>query len=142
MKFQHLIFLVLVALGGVGRAQTTNSFDQITSIIKDCVSNQWSVTCTLDPKQFMPLRGLRDPMAQLTLTETTQTLTEELSPGRTNQFQPVVVLLVFPAIKNKDIQDAVKAEAGFSDCPPLIFGYTERYVFVTSPGYINHGQYP
>ena len=125
----------VVILGQLVWADTTDA-DKITRMFNACMPTNWMFASSLKP---VPVRGLSNPIAQFTFTETTKTLGFGLSPGKTNTFHPTLILLAFPAAGAKEIAGAVEHNQARSDYPPLIFCLNDQYIFVTSPGYINNG---
>ncbi|MFZ5833719.1 MAG: hypothetical protein ACOY3P_26835 [Planctomycetota bacterium] len=137
MKTNALVLLsagLLVGCSGPSPADT-----EAAGFLPGPLPAGWMLTESTDPKQFKPLRGLSNPVAQLKLTDHSTTLTRDLAPGKPETFHPTLILLVFPRSQLETVEEAAEKEAVRSDCSPMIFGQTDQYVFVTSPGYVNRG---
>jgi hypothetical protein len=135
MKLAITAAVVALALAQLASAGS-NEGDKIVQALSACIPTNWIAAPSAKPA---PLRGLTNPAAQIVLTESSKTLTWDLSPAKSQTFHPTVILMAFPAGRSKEIETAVEQQKIRSDYPPLIFCSNAQYVFVTSPGYINRG---
>ena len=108
-------------------------------LIQNLLPTGWSLASTVEPAQFRPVTGLTNPLGQITLTEPGKQLLREVVPGRPETFPPTVVLLVFARHEAERVVAAVAKPAAGAANPPLVFGWSRDYIFVTSPGYLNGG---
>ena len=101
----------------------------------------WTMNISTDSKHFRPLEALTGALAELTLVNESITLKLEIGQGRIHEYHPNIILKVFPKSRLEEIEQAVKSLMASSRFPPIIFGSTDKYVYVTSPGAINNGNY-
>ena len=139
MKTIQAIFMIGFLLAGC--SAPSESGHQAAAFLPGPLPDKWTATCSTDSDAFKPLRGLTNAVAQITLVNTSETLTQELTPERTRTFYPNLVLLVFDKSELRLVEQVVEKEAFRSDYPPIVFGQTDKHVFVTSPGYVNQGLY-
>lgn len=117
----------------------SESEHQAARFLPDSLPTDWTLTISTDFNTFRPLRGLTNAVAQLTLVNTSVVLKRDLAPEESKEFHPNLILFVFPKSELKVVEQAVENERFRSDYPPIVFGRTEKYIFVTSPGYVNDG---
>lgn len=138
MKMKLAIPLIAVVFLGCSSSPSRPG-PVATSFLPGAPPAGWTVAVTADARQFKPVRGLANPIVQVTLTDSTAHLHREFWPGRSKTFHPNIVLLVFPVDDLGTVENAVRKESKNSDCPPMVFGASKTHVFVTSPGYVNGG---
>jgi hypothetical protein len=102
----------------------------------------WIMKVATDPKHFSYIEVLTGAWAELTLVNESFIIKRELPHGQIKEYHPNIILKVFPRSRLGEIERAVRARRPSSAYPPIIFGSTDKYIYVTTPGDINAGYNP
>jgi hypothetical protein len=139
MRLINLSLLIILFLGCSPDPRRQNDLKEL---FPAPLPENWIIKVTTDQRQFSPIEVLTGARAQLTLINESFIIKRELPQGRIREYHPNIILKVFPRSRLGEIEQAVKARMFSSAFPPVIFGSTDKYVYVTTPGDINNGYNP
>ncbi|MBN1550138.1 hypothetical protein JW979_01665 [bacterium] len=131
-----VITVIFWALLTLPASVSSDDSEELVRLFASCIPDNWTVAVSTDAG---PIRGLSHPAAQLIFTESNRWLTCDESIGHAKAFHPTLLLQVFLKDRQQEVESASKREHIRSDYPPLVVGFNDQYIFVTSPGYINQG---
>jgi hypothetical protein len=105
-----------------------------------CIVKPSNWTCRIYQEGFDTLpkvEAVEKPLAVLKFEEPTKTLTF----FSTLTIKPSLFLYVYDVSKRDTLEKIIKKQSIFSSCIPMFYGENAKYYVITSPCYINSGDF-
>jgi hypothetical protein len=123
-----LIICITASIACAGEAE------RVAQLFRAALPESWLLSESTAPPVFDQLPQFR-PISELSLVEIGKEYAIDIGEGRKRYSNASIVLYAYPMAKREEIMEAV----GKAPDPPLLYGETSEYLFVTSPGLINAG---